>query len=132
MNVRISVIVITLLIGATFFSSFQWYRAAQRADAAEAILRSQRDMAAYASSMQSATFVRADSKAIVYRTPQEVKVGGQTFINAIEHSAGYSSIFTVFGKISGTSPAVLRDLYEGAPIRILVHSGLVEALYVSP
>lgn len=132
MNLRISPIIALLMTGAAIYLGVQWYRADRRADIAEAKIENQRRMAEYASDMQSATFVRATDTMITYRVPQEVTVGGQTYVNAIEKTAGYSPVFTVFGRISGSTPAALNSLSEGRAIRILINSGLVEALYVSP
>lgn len=132
MNSRITSVLLVIMTGVSIFLGVRWYQANQRANAAEKILASQRAMADYASNMQPATFVSATSSTFTYRTPQQVTVGGQTFVNSVEHTVHYSTTFTVFGAVTGSSPSILSSVREGAPIRVLIRGDVIESLYVTP
>ena len=131
-DIRFAWLVAFLACGVALFLGLRLNAAQDEVKAARILRESQRKMEQYASDMQPATFVSADTKTIVYRTPQEVTVGNQTFVNSVEHRAAYSPIFGVFGAVLGDGPDALKKVRAGASIRVLVIGGAMEAMYVSP
>ena len=131
-DIRFAWLVALLGCGVALFLGLRLSAAQDEVKAARILRESQQKMEQYASDMQSATFVRSDNKTIVYRTPQEVKVGNQTFVNSVEQKVTYSPVFTVFGAVLGDGPDALKKVRAGAAIRVLVRSGAMEAMYVSP
>jgi hypothetical protein len=124
-----------LLIGTTAAAVIFGIRMRAAEHRASVLKESQRRMAESATNMQPATFVRADATGVTYRIPQEVDVGGQTFVNTVEHTTRYGTVFEVFGAVFGDYQ-VLQTVRSGTPIRVLVRgtgsTAVIEALYVAP
>jgi hypothetical protein len=127
-------IVVVLLVVLAGYLGVRAQRAEDRAQRAEGILATQQRLADLAKDYQPAHFVRSNQTAITYRVPQQVEVGGQTFVQYVERVSSFGPVVDVFGpRIREDGLVALARLPEGTPISLLLTEGpspLVEAVYV--